>query len=103
MRKIVRDKLEAGESKKQILDYFASVYGPRVLAEPAKKGFYFLAWWFPYFLLADVLLIVGIILFFWNKKAKDSQTPLNGKADLEPEEEEMQGLLEQEVQNFREE
>ena len=39
MKKMVEDKLLQGESKEQILAYFEQVYGPRVLARPAKKGF----------------------------------------------------------------
>ena len=49
MRELVKDKISAGESTEQILDYFAGVYGPKVMAQPEKKGFYLFAWWFPYF------------------------------------------------------
>ena len=45
MRELVKDKINGGESTEQILDYFAGVYGPKVLAQPAKKGFYLVAWW----------------------------------------------------------
>jgi cytochrome c-type biogenesis protein CcmH/NrfF len=38
MRELVTDKISAGESTEQILDFFADVYGPKVLAQPVKLG-----------------------------------------------------------------
>jgi cytochrome c-type biogenesis protein CcmH/NrfF len=103
MRELVKDKIGAGESTQEILDYFAGVYGPKVLAQPAKKGFYLVAWWFPYFLLFDVVLLAGVILWVWRKKS-DTGTDNTTTEDLEPgkSDEKMDALLEQEVRKFRE-
>ena len=38
MKAIIRQKLEAGESPDQILDYFVGQFGERVLAEPRAGG-----------------------------------------------------------------
>jgi cytochrome c-type biogenesis protein CcmH len=104
MRELVKDKISAGESKAQILDYFAGVYGPKVLAQPAKKGFYFVAWWFPYFLLFDLFLLVGVILFIWQAKSR-SEDNASAEESIESEtsRKEMVDLLEKEVRKFREE
>lgn len=104
MRELVKDKIGAGESTEQILDYFAGVYGPKVLAQPAKKGFYLVAWWFPYFLLFDIVLLVGVILFVWRKKsvvATDIAAAENKGTNTA--ENDMVDLLELEVRKFREE
>ncbi len=104
MRELVKDKIGAGESTEQILDYFSGVYGPKVLAQPAKKGFYFFAWWFPYFLLFDIFLLVGVILFIWQKKSApdDNSSPAeNNKSEIERKD--MEDLLEKEVREFRNE
>ena len=104
MRELVKDKISAGESTEQILDYFAGVYGPKVMAQPAKKGFYFVAWWFPYFLLFDIFLLVGVILFVWRKKSAsedNNDTTENGTSETSKKE--MDDLLEKEVREFREE
>jgi cytochrome c-type biogenesis protein CcmH/NrfF len=104
MRELVKDKIGAGESTEQILDYFAGVYGPKVLALPAKKGFYLVAWWFPYFLLFDIVLLVGVILFVWRKKsvvATDIAAAENKGTNTA--ENDMVDLLELEVRKFREE
>ncbi len=104
MRELVKDKISAGESTEQILDYFAGVYGPKVMAQPAKKGFYFVAWWFPYFLLFDIFLLVGAILFFWRKRS-DSENKIAAAENVESEtlRKDMEDLLEKEVREFRNE
>lgn len=96
MRELVKDRLANGESKEFILDYFEKVYGPRILAQPLKKGFYFVAWWFPYFLLLDFFILAGVFLFLWRKKTSKKKGPSN---DINPE---IETLLEDEVRRFKE-
>lgn len=103
MRELVKDKLLRGESKEQILAYFEQVYGPRILAQPAKKGFYFVAWWFPYFLFFDAVILVGVILSIWRRRAMKNaestegvDSEINNKADAELDE-----ILEGEVRKLR--
>jgi cytochrome c-type biogenesis protein CcmH len=104
MRELVKDKILRGESRDQILSYFEQVYGPRILAQPARKGFYFVAWWFPYFLLFDAFVLVGVILYVWRKRAMKNlestgvaSSEMNIKADAELDE-----ILEGEVRRMRE-
>ena len=47
MRQVVREKLAQGESREQILDYFAGVYGSDILATPGKSGVNLVAWTVP--------------------------------------------------------
>jgi cytochrome c-type biogenesis protein CcmH len=47
MRRLVREKLAQGESREQILEYFAGVYGQDILAAPAKSGSGLVAWTVP--------------------------------------------------------
>ncbi|HLE29761.1 MAG TPA: cytochrome c-type biogenesis protein CcmH [Anaerolineales bacterium] len=46
-RATIREKLEAGWSEQQILDYFAQQYGERVLAQPSTRGINILVWVIP--------------------------------------------------------
>ncbi len=96
MKELIKDRLAKGESKEFILAYFEDVYGPKIMAQPSKKGFYFIAWWFPYFLVLDLFLIVGIFLVLWRKKTRVEDTVPN---DVNPE---IDALLEDEVRRFRE-
>lgn len=104
MRELVKDKLTMGESKDDILNYFEGIYGPRVLSHPRKTGFYFVAWWFPYFLLFDVFILVGVILFIWRKRSKKkSENLANTSAAFDTKlDEELNSYLEDEVRKFRE-
>src|SRR5512143_2297770 len=64
----IRDELAQGWSDQQIIDYFVTQYGERVLAEPQRKGFTSLVWFLP---LIAVLLGVGIVyevLKNWRKQ-----------------------------------
>ena len=47
MRRLVREKLAQGESREQILAYFAGVYGEEIRAAPSKSGINLVAWTVP--------------------------------------------------------
>ncbi len=104
MREIVMDKLMAGETKEDILFYFKEIYGPRVLAQPAKEGFYFVAWWFPYFLLFDVFVVVGVILVIWRRRTATASGDEEASA-LDPTQQipDIGDIIEEEVTRFRNE
>ena len=54
----IRDQLAEGWTDQQIIDYFVTQYGQRVLAEPQRKGFTSLVWFLP---LIVVLIGIGIV------------------------------------------
>lgn len=72
LKELIEGKLLAGETKQEILDYLVGLYGVKVLAAPEKKGFYLLAWWVPYFVIADGALILAIMMVYWRKRSKQA-------------------------------
>ena len=72
------------------------LFRSKVLAQPSKKGFYLIAWWFPYFLLLDVFILAGVFLFLWRKRSRSKDVP---SEEINPE---METLLEDEVRRARE-
>lgn len=62
MRKLVREKLEAGESDKQIRDYFVASYGDRILASPPTRGFALAVWVVPPVLMLVAAGGLGLVL-----------------------------------------
>jgi cytochrome c-type biogenesis protein CcmH len=59
IRKEVRELLAAGKSKQEILDYYVSRYGERILASPRPRGFNLLAYVLPaVFLLSGACVVV---------------------------------------------
>jgi len=59
IRKEVREMLAAGKSREEILDYYVSQYGERILATPRPRGFNVLAYVLPW-----GALILGVWLLF---------------------------------------
>jgi cytochrome c-type biogenesis protein CcmH len=58
-RGTIREKLEAGWTEQQILDYFVAQYGERVLAEPSTRGLNILVWVIP------PVVVAGGAFFLW--------------------------------------
>lgn len=69
IRKEVRVLLAAGKSKQEILDYYVSRYGERILASPRPRGFNLLAYVLPaIFLLSGA----GVVVLFLKKQTMRS-------------------------------
>ena len=62
-REQIRVMLSEGKSEDEILQYFEDQYGARVLAEPPKKGFYWLI-----YLLPPAIILAGAVLLFRSLK-----------------------------------
>ena len=70
-RELIRTMLSEGKTEAEILKHFEAQYGARVLAEPPKKGFY----WLIYLLPPAIILLGAVILFRsmkeWTKPKDD--------------------------------
>ncbi len=62
MRAVVRERLEDGWTRDQILQYFVDSYGEAVLAAPPKEGFSLLAWVVPPVGLAGALVLLLLVV-----------------------------------------
>jgi cytochrome c-type biogenesis protein CcmH/NrfF len=66
IKDIVREQVEAGKSKEEILKYFTARFGPWILRSPPVSGFNLWAWGVPV-----GLLVLGpplIWFFIWRKR-----------------------------------
>ena len=79
MRVIIREKLVAGESRQEILDFFVARYGESVLAAPSKSGFNLVAWVMP-----GVGLVVGIAVLLLALRAMRRQREMEEVQVLRP-------------------
>ena len=68
MRQLVRDKLSEGESREEILEYFAGVYGRDILAAPEKSGVGLVAWTAPIVGVLAALAAGGFVLRSMSKR-----------------------------------
>lgn len=59
MKRLIADKIKAGESESQIIEYFHARYGNYILMAPPAEGLHWVIWIFPLFLgLVGVLFLV---------------------------------------------
>jgi cytochrome c-type biogenesis protein CcmH len=68
----IQSQIDAGESKQEILDGFASVYGEQVLGSPRKSGFSLTAWVAPFLAVAAGGVMVSTLVFAWVRRSSTS-------------------------------
>jgi cytochrome c-type biogenesis protein CcmH len=91
-RATIREKLEAGWSEPQILDYFAAQYGERVLAQPSTRGLNVLVWVIP-----PIVLAVGAFGLWRFLRGQARPTPAAPPPPAAPPQDEYAARLEQEL------
>lgn len=101
MRLIIAEKIDQGQTKGQILDYFVAIYGEQVLTTPSKSGFNLIVWIAPF----GVLLVGGGAVFFalrtWVGQGRSLQ--IEEVAAGEEVDDEYQSKLEKELDEFTQE
>ena len=97
IRRDVRTMLGAGKSEREILDYYVSVYGERILASPSARGFNLLAWVLPGIFFAACAVFVILLLRRWTISTSVS-APSNSRT--EPVDERYMTRLEKELKEF---
>ncbi len=76
MRDIIRAKLQAGETREQIIQYFVDRYGEGILWNPPQPGWNLIAWRVP--ILALVLGAAGLLVLLrnWTRTRESEPAPL---------------------------
>jgi len=67
MRDLVLKKLRQGETKEEVLQYFASKYGERILAEPTKGGFNRMLWLLPFVIVVVAVVVISLLMRRWSR------------------------------------
>ena len=70
MMDIVEERIEAGESDQQIIDYFTARYGDGILLDPPFAGRTLLLWILPF-----VALAAGIVLILGRRRKEPAADP----------------------------
>lgn len=84
-RQQIRDQLSAGWTEQQIIDYFVSQYGERVLAEPQRNGFTSLVWVLPVISALLGLAVVWQVLKSWRFRQGMQAAPDSAAPPISPE------------------
>ena len=95
MRGIIREQLEAGRTRQEIMDYFVARYGEAVLRNPPKEGFTLLVWWVPVVALA--LAAGAVVVMLRSRLVQPTPAVEDEPALTDQERERYERLLEQEL------
>ncbi len=82
LRILLRERLKAGDSDEQAVNYLVSRYGEYVLLKPRLAPHTYILWFGPF----AVLLIGGLALYYARRKSAASQAAARVEADLSDEE-----------------
>lgn len=105
IRAKITEFMDQGQSKDQIVAYFVSQYGEKMLSSPPKKGFNLVAWVVPF----AAVIVAGTGLYFilraWAGKGKRGieETTVTVEPVTAQETEEYRGRLEEELRKYKEE
>jgi cytochrome c-type biogenesis protein CcmH len=67
MRELIQQRLDQGQTRQQIMDYFVGAYGVTILRQPPKHGFSLALWWIP---VVAVIAGAGILLGFLTQRRR---------------------------------
>lgn len=102
MRSLVRYKLEQGETREEILQFFVEQYGEKVLAVPMKSGFNLIAWLTPVLGIFTGSLVLWIIIRRWVKGKHKSSAGLLAQDSDNSYDEQYRDQLEKDLKDFDE-
>ncbi len=74
MRSVIREKIQAGQSDSQIIQFFSDRYGNQIVWEPQWWGFSMLTWLVPIALLLGGLVLIFFTLRDWRVSVASSST-----------------------------
>ena len=99
MRGQLREQIELGRDRRQILDYFIATYGSQEpLGAPLDEGFNRLAWLFPYLVGCGCLVGVGFVAVRWSRRSTAKGLAVDGTAV--PIDAELDARLDDELRNL---
>ena len=65
MKRYIRGRIEAGDSREEIIDGLVAEFGSDVLATPPKSGFGLIAWLVPALVVAIGLALIPVLMRLW--------------------------------------
>src|SRR5689334_16899498 len=84
MRVVIRQKVEAGESRDQIIQYFVDRYGDSILMEPPRRGFGLAVWIAPIVILVAGAVILATVLRGWVRPRRPVVSATAAALPVEP-------------------
>ena len=102
MRSLVREKLEQGETREEILQFFVERYGETVLTVPIKSGFNLIVWLTPILGIFAGGIILWVIIRRWARGKDKFSTELLSPTPDDSRDEKYRQQLEKGLKDFDE-
>jgi len=71
LKKEIAGQIAAGKSRAEILDYFQTKYGEKILSSPTTRGFNLAAWTVPFVAIALGGILIGVVLTRWRRSSSN--------------------------------
>ena len=79
MRGVIRQQLQSGKSEQEVIQYFVSRYGDRILLSPPWQGLTLLTWLVPIALMIGGVLLLFVVLRSW--QSNSDKEPIEDRAE----------------------
>jgi len=79
MRGVIRQQLQSGKSEQEVIQYFVSRYGDRILLSPPWHGLTLLVWLVPIALMVGGILLLFVVLRSW--QSHSAKEPIDDRAE----------------------
>ncbi len=100
MRGVIRQQLQSGKSEQEVIQYFVSRYGDRILLSPPWQGLTLLVWLVPIALMVGGILLLFVVLRSWQSQPDKEPVDANRAESVDIDEDELiyyQQQIEQEL------
>ena len=102
MRSLVLEKLEQGETRDEIMQFFLERYGEIVLAAPVKSGFNLIVWLTPILGIFTGGIMLWVVIRRWVKVKDKFSTELLSPTPDDSHDEKYRQQLEKDLKDFAE-
>jgi len=89
MRGVIRQQLQSGKSEQEVIQYFVSRYGERILLSPPWQGLTLLAWLVPIALMFGGILLLFVVLRSWRSYSDKEPDDADREESLDIDENEL--------------
>ena len=79
MRGVIRQQLQSGKSEQEVIQYFVSRYGDRILLSPPWQGLTLVTWLVPIALMIGGVLLLFVVLRSW--QSNSDKQPIEDRAE----------------------